>query len=83
MELEPLFAVSSNCTANGGKNKTTSLSSGLRKFTSRCERRMKTEGGKAEEGWWRRMNPVSRLAPQSSLGSLPAEKTIQPVLISS
>lgn len=66
----------------------------LRKFMSRCEiaavwcgdRRMKTEGGGAGEGWSGGGGAgcaMNRLAPQSCLGSLPAEKTIQPVLISS
>lgn len=38
------FPYSSNRIANGGKNKTTSLSAGLRKFMSRCER--KNEDGR-------------------------------------
>lgn len=61
---------------------------------SRCEiaavwcsdRRMKTEGGGAGEGWIGgkgRGGGMKRLASQSCPGSLPAEKTIQPVLISS
>lgn len=59
---------------------------------SRCEiaavcfsdRGMKTGRGGAEERWRRRRwGAVYRLAPRSCLSSLPAEKTIQPVLISS
>lgn len=78
---------SSNLTANKGKNKTTSLSAGLRKFMSRCEikknwkRRSRRRGSRGRRR--RRVNPMNRLAPQSCLGTLPVEKTIQPVLISS
>lgn len=51
---------------------------------SRCEiaavwfsdRRMKTEGGGAEEEWSRTGNTTNRLALQSCFGSTPVEKTI-------